>query len=394
MDIHIDYARRVERMREAMKSRGIDLFLATRGKSVNYIAGAFVPWRSVLLASQDGYLALHTLLMDAERVKDDSWMDNVVPCAPLPGAELWEVTVRKIRELGLERCTIGVELGHSPRMIAGYLFATEYEYLKEQLPEARFVNALDLMDEVTYVKEPEEIKLMRQAAAIADAAQEKICESLYVGISELEIAGIGELEMRRRGSEFHWPVTGSSEIASGHRSWYAVGGCTPPTDKLVQRGESLLVDMHPTYKQYYSDLSHNYILGKPSLEQQKLADAYLAACETLVASLKAGSTIGDVFKKVSDELSRSNYRRYTLPGFGHGLGVVGHEWHPPIIDSDEVRDLVLEQDVVEVAAMVINVPGVGGMRLECPVRVTASGAGRCSPPPRWSSPFSIDRPLI
>ena len=55
-------------------------------------------------------------------------------------------------------------------MIAGYLFATEYEYLKEQLPEARFVNALDLMDEVTFVKEPGEIKLMRQAAAIADTA--------------------------------------------------------------------------------------------------------------------------------------------------------------------------------------------------------------------------------
>jgi Xaa-Pro dipeptidase len=373
MDIHINYAGRVEKMREAMKSRGIDLFLATRGKSVNYIAGAFVPWRSVLLASQDGDLALYTLLMDAERVKDDSWMENVVPCAPLPGAELWERTVKDIRELGFERATIGVELGHSPRVIAGYLFATEYEYLKEQLPEARFVNALDLMDEVTFVKEPGEIKLMRQAAAIADAAQEKVCESLYVGINELEIAGIGELEMRRRGSEFHWPVTGSSEIASGYRSWYAVGGCTPPTDKLVQRGESLLVDMHPTYKQYYSDLSHNYILGKPSPEQQKLADAYLVACETLVASLKAGSTIGDVFKKVSDELSRSDYRRYTLPGFGHGLGVVGHEWYPPIIDSDEVRDLVLQEDVVEVAAMVINVPGVGGMRLECPVRVTAAG---------------------
>jgi Xaa-Pro aminopeptidase len=373
MDIHIDYARRVEKMREAMKSRGIDVFLGTRGKSINYIAGAFVPWRSVLLATQEGYLALHTLLMDAERVKDDSWMEDVVPCAPLPGAELWERTVQKIRELGLERATIGVELGHSPRVIAGYLFATEYEYLQEQLPDARFVNVLDLMDEVTFVKEPAEIKLMRQAAAIADAAQEKICESLYVGINELEIAGIGELEMRRRGSEFHWPVTGSSEIASGYRTWYGVGGCTPPTDKLVQRGESLLVDMHPTYKQYYSDLSHNYILGKPSPEQEKLADAYLAACETLVSSLKAGSTIGDVFKRVSDELSRLDYRRYTLPGFGHGLGVVGHEWHPPIIDSDEVRDLVLQEDVVEVAAMVINVPGVGGMRLECPVRVTASG---------------------
>jgi len=28
---------------------------------------------------------------------------------------------------------------------------------------------------------------------------------------------------------------------------------------------------------------------------------------------------------------------------------------------------------VEVAALVVNVPDVGGMRLECPVRITPSG---------------------
>jgi len=30
-------------------------------------------------------------------------------------------------------------------------------------------------------------------------------------------------------------------------------------------------------------------------------------------------------------------------------------------------------NLVLIAALVMNVPGVGGMRLECPVRVTASG---------------------
>jgi Xaa-Pro aminopeptidase len=33
----------------------------------------------------------------------------------------------------------------------------------------------------------------------------------------------------------------------------------------------------------------------------------------------------------------------------------------------------MEENVVEVAALVINVAGVGGMRLECPVRVTPHG---------------------
>lgn len=373
MDININYPARLKKVQEGMAKHGLDLFLGTRGKTTNYLAGAFVPWRSTMPVTRDGYICLNTLLMDAERVKDETWLENVNGCAPLPGMELWEFTVAQIKEMGLDKGAIGLEMGHSPRMIAGYLFATEYEFLKENLPQAKFVNCLELIDDITLVKEPEEVKLMRQAAAIADAAQERVREELYIGINELEIAGIGEMEMRRRGSEFHWPVTGSSEIASGFRTWYSLGGCTPPTDKIVQRNESLLVDMHPTYKQYYSDLSHNYVLGKPSAEQQKLADAYLAACETLIENLKTGQTIGGVCAAVFAELERSGYREFALPGFGHGLGVVGHEWHPAILDNDEFRDIVLVEDIVEVAAMVINVPGVGGMRLETPVRVTATG---------------------
>ncbi len=374
MDAYIDYASRIRKIQEEMNSRGIDLFLGTRGKSLTYIGGAFIPWRSVALVTKEGDVGLNTLLMDAERIKDDSWLgDRVTGCAPLPGLELWDITINQIRAKGYEHATIGIEIGHSPRMIAGYLFASEYELLKQALPKATFVNALGLMDTVTYIKEPQEIKLLRHAAAIADAAQERVMEDLYVGISEMEIAGIGEMEMRRLGSEFHWPVTGSNEIASGYRSWYSLGGCTPPTDKIVQRGESLLVDMHPTYKHYYSDLSHNYILGEPSAEQLKLADAYLKTSETLISSLKAGVRIGDVWKTVNEVVTASGYAQYTLPAFGHGIGVIGHEWYPPILDNDEFRDVVLEENVVEIAALVMNVPGVGGMRLECPVRVTASG---------------------
>ena len=129
MDIHIDYQKRVERVREGLAKRGIDLFLATRGKSVNWIGGAFIPWRSVVPVSRDGFIQLNTLLMDAERLKTDSWLgDKVVGTAPLPGMELWDVTVQQIKDLGLDKSVIGVELGHSPRMIAGYLFATEYEF--------------------------------------------------------------------------------------------------------------------------------------------------------------------------------------------------------------------------------------------------------------------------
>ncbi|HOJ13123.1 MAG TPA: hypothetical protein PLT69_01325, partial [Deltaproteobacteria bacterium] len=59
--------------------------------------------------------------------------------------------------------------------------------------------------------------------------------------------------------------------------------------------------------------------------------------------------------------------------FGHGLGVMGHEWYPAIVDNDEFRDVVLEENAVEVAFLAMAVPGVCGMRLETPVRVTVHG---------------------
>ena len=369
----IDFQSRVNKTCRAMERDGIDLLLATRSKTVTWLGGAFIPWRSVIVLSKDGYIELNTLLMDVARIKDDCWLENLNGCAPIQGLELWEVTLDWIRENGYEKATIGVELGHSPRMTAGFLFATEFDLLREQLPAAKFVNAVPLTDGINYVKDEVEVGLMRKAGEIADAAQDKVRESLYAGITEMEIAGIGELEMRRRGSQYHWPVTGSNEIASGYRTWYPWGGCTPPSEKKLQRGESLLVDMHPTYRNYYSDLSHNYILGEPSREQRRLADVYLETCETLVESFRDGTKIGDVCTRVMAILERTGYAEFALPGFGHGLGVIGHEWYPAILNNDEFRDVVLVENVVEVAAVVINVPDVGGMRFECPVRVTRDG---------------------
>ena len=63
MDIHIDYSARIKKITEEITKRKIDLFLATRTKSVTYIGGAFIPWRSVALVTKDGYVGLNTLMM-------------------------------------------------------------------------------------------------------------------------------------------------------------------------------------------------------------------------------------------------------------------------------------------------------------------------------------------
>lgn len=373
MDIFIDYPKRLEKIREQMSLSGLDLFIGTRTVSLSFVAGAFVPWRSTVLVSQDGYASLTTLLIDLERMKHESWLSTIHGYAPLAGMDLWDVTVHQIKTLGLDKARVGVEVGHSPRGSTGYLFSTEFDLLKQTLPEAVFTPANHVVDRASYVKEPGEILLMRQAAAMADAAVERVKESLCVGMTEAEIAGIGEMELRRLGSSYHWAVTGSSEVASGYRASWAMNGTTPPSTKLIQKGENIIADFHPCCNLYYSDLAHNFIIGEPDSEQSRLAEAFKRTAETLVGSLKAGNTVGQVFRSVYEKLGELGYAGFTIPSFGHGLGIMGHEWYPAIVDNDEFRNVVLEEDSVEVAFLAMAVPGVCGMRLETPVRVSAGG---------------------
>lgn len=381
MNLTINYPRRIQRMQEVMKEMDIDVLIGTRVVSVTYVSGAFVPWRAATVVSRDGHVELINFLIDHERIKAESWLEKITAYIPLPGMDMLDLAARQITEKGWDKGKIGVELGHSPRGNTGYLTATEYDLLKKNLPDATFVNANAVVDRAGYIKDPQEIMLIKQATAMADSAIARVGESLCVGMTEAEAVGIGEMELRRLGSEYHWAVTGSSEAASGYRTAYPMCGTTQATDKIIQAGDNVLVDFHPLTRTFLSDLSHNFILGKPSPNQQKLADAYLSAAETLVSSLRAGNTVGDVYREVTEDLTRTGYLQYALPFFGHGLGVHGHEWYPPIGDSEEYTGIVFAENVVEVAFLSITVPGVGGLRLETPVRVTPTGGEMLSSTP-------------
>jgi Xaa-Pro aminopeptidase len=384
MNMTIDYAKRIKRIWEEMTRMDIDVFIGTRMVSVTFASGAFVPWRAAVVIFRDGEVELINFLIDQERVKAESWLDRVTAYAPMPGMDMLEIAVDRIKGANLHRVRIGVELGHSPRGNTGYLTSTEYDLLKACLPDATFVNAVAVIDRAGYIKDLEEIVMMRQATAMADSAIARVGEALAVGMTEAEAVGIGEMELRRLGSEYHWAVTGSTEAASGYRTAYPMCGTTQPTDKILQAGDNVIVDFHPLYRTFMSDLSHNFILGKPGRQQQKLADVYLSAAETLVSRLKAGSTVGEVWDAVNDNLTQSGYIQYTTPFFGHGLGVLGYEWYPPIGNNEAFRSIIFEENVIEVGFLSITVPGVGGMRLECPVRVTPSGGEMLS-----STPLSV-----
>ncbi len=140
-------------------------------------------------------------------------------------------------------------------------------------PGVKLTNALDIIDRLAVIKEPGEINRFRKAGAMADAGHVAVYNAIINGgfkkYTETEIAGIAAMGMREAGSTWEWSFTGGNEIASGYRTGYMGGACTPPTDKKrLMPGEAFTVDLHSTYRLCVGDHTHNYLLA-PATDRQK-----------------------------------------------------------------------------------------------------------------------------
>lgn len=371
MHAYIDYGQRLAKLQDTMRASGAEVLVATRLKTITYLAGTFVPWRSAMVVPVDGEPLLFTVGMDKTRIAEE----GRIAVTSYGRTSMIDSAVKHVHELGKHRGTIAMEDGYSWYLPEGNITHEEYLILERGCPDAELVNLTVPIDHLMLIKEPGQIELMRQASAMCDAAQDELRTTVRPGMSEIEIAGIAEATLRDRGSEFAWTFTGGQEIGSGHRSW--TGACTPPTRKLTQPGETVVLDVHGMYGLMLGDVSHNAVLGKPTDDQRKLIEAYVETSRQLLDSLRPGRTIGEVAKEIRDFAVDNGWGKI-IRGFGHGIGHMGNEWFPSFTDirmpyvSDP--DIVLEPGFMEVMALTCNQPGVGGFRLERPVVITETGS--------------------
>ncbi|HHY47617.1 MAG TPA: aminopeptidase P family protein [Firmicutes bacterium] len=370
MNISINYPRRIQKIQDALNRHGIDVYIAVRTATVSYTLGAFAPWRTAVIIPQSGPAIGLLWENDASRLKEDTWMDHVIEWGARNKCSFTEAIANTIRDLGLDRGTIGVELAvEGARTAPGLLLAIEYEDLKKLLPSAHFVNATGCVDQILAVKEKEEILLMRQVSAIADIGFAAALDALKAGKTENEIAGVAEYAMRCAGSEWAWSVTAGTEVGSGYRSAYYLGFTQPATNKIIQRGDMVIIDLHPMYRLYYADFAANAVVGPPTSDQQKLAHTWVEAVTTLVKGMVPGAVISEVARAAYEKIKNNGLDRWCIPSFGHGIGTCSRI--PPLITLNNHEEFV--ENMVVNAGTHIYWPGVGGMRLELPVLVTPGG---------------------
>ncbi|MFZ5633890.1 MAG: M24 family metallopeptidase [Bacillota bacterium] len=93
----------------------------------------------------------------------------------------------------------------------------------------------------------------------------------------------------------------------------------------------------------------------------------------MIEKMQPGVTCGEVIGAVMQFLDGKGYAQYAVPIFGHGIGVAGDEFYPPVMAVPPWNEMVLQPNMVEEAYLQLNVPGVGGFRLEAPLLIAEKG---------------------
>lgn len=252
--------------------------------------------------------------------------------------------------------------------------------LLERNGTVRWVDGDAAMQAARRIKGAEELALIEEATALAEAVTAAALEQVRAGVRECEVAGEALRTLHRLGGEYAHAI--SPFVASGERM-------APPTrlatDKLIRDGDLVFVDIGAMINGYFGDIGRTVVCGTPSAEQRRVYRAVHDALHAGIAAMRPGATNVEVARTIRGRAQSHGLEQHFLSLFiGHGIGCGSNE--PPYIGESfpGAAAVNLEPGMVFAIEPLIWLPGVrggGGIRLEDMIVITADGARQISRSP-------------
>jgi Xaa-Pro dipeptidase len=266
-----------------------------------------------------------------------------------------------LREMGLERARIGIELDFIP--------VSDLEAFRGALPQVEFVDSSSLLRSLQLIKTPKEIELLRLGAEITEAAIMRTAEAVKAGQCARELSMIFQAavleEARKRAI---WQLESSWTAFCCGPDVRGIGNSTAP----LRPGDVIKLDCGCSISGYTSDVARTYVLGRGSPQQKELHEIVVDAWNAGFEEFYPGNLLSNVFAKVQDCIHGHGYTSFQRGHFGHSIGasVWNEEW--PYIARD--TDISLEEGMVFAFEVPVYLEGLGAFTVEDHILVTASGA--------------------
>jgi Xaa-Pro aminopeptidase len=290
------------------------------------------------------------------------------------GRNRWgQNAIERINELGLQKGTIGISglagLFRAPEGIIPY---SSVKTIQDAFPQAKIVNATEMMQEIRAVKSAEEVSMLERSAAIVEKTIEAMVEHANPGVSEKELYGAMVYAMLANGGEL--PTLFFLSAGPGLTNSSFV-----PTDYRIQKGDRIIDEIEAKYGGYAAQAVCPVVIGTPDNEYQKLIDISRACFDAILGAMKPGVTFGalfDVYKRTVEEQGKGKYLWNHPMMHARGLGDDG----PALLgdkDLERFSKIQLQTGMTFILKPQVRpVEGKGRASLGDTVTVTESGARR------------------
>jgi Xaa-Pro aminopeptidase len=340
-----EHRNRILKAQSEMQRRGVSRMFIGPGSNLFYLTGirAMISERIYLLQlPATGRASL--LLPTFERLgAEDSGID----------AEIIEWS----DATGPDKATQALIAGTSSDTVAidDQLWSAFLLDLQLLAPKAAWTKASTIMQVLRSRKSESEIKIMKEAAAIADQTFSELTGQKFAGRKESEIAAeIQRLLLMHGQQQMQFGIVGSGP--NGAMPHHDAG------ERVIQPGDSVVLDFGGTYKGYQSDMTRMVVVKGGSLdpEFERVHEVVNQSNAAAHAAVKVGALCEDIDRAARKVIVDAGYGDYFTHRTGHGIGIDVHE-HPYIRQGNSEA---LDEGMAFSIEPGVYLPGRFGVRIE------------------------------
>ena len=355
--------RRWDRARKAMLMAGLDAFVFL-GNDIYWGMGMANMRYMLQVDTQLGAEAIFPLAGEPVVWNGVPHMNR--PTNPYLSLNTWLTDFRtrggmaavadELRARGLERSRLGLVGFSSTIQITPTLLHADVLNLQKLLPQADFVDASHILQDMRMVKSEEEIEILRGAGRIARKVVDAMIEAARPGVPEaLVYAEMIKTQIANGGEPNIFNLFSSGPVEHPREElWHMLHGSEQPispTMRPLAEGDLIATEWHTKFGGYRCHTEFSVYLGKRA--PRELLNIWNVSVECLEASkdaLVAGRTIGEALAIIRKPADQAGLDWVEL-GF-HAMGTASPEF-PTVVYKEgygsntlngyRIMDMVLEE---------------------------------------------------
>jgi Xaa-Pro aminopeptidase len=362
--LRVDWAGRLDRIDRFCEGRNLDVLVVSAPVNLKYLTG-FSGSSGLVVAGPRGRAFITDGRYEAA-VRDQIEQGAFAP------VEIERVELRYDLTLGARLGRLGVRRAGFE---AGHLTVATLRQWREAAGEVEWEATDEVVERLRVIKDEAELAVLRRGGrALSDVAR-ALKSLVAAGQSEREAARAIDRALERAG--FERPAF-DTIVASGPNSAYPHAR---PTDRRLQSGDLVVLDFGGVLDGYCVDLTRMAAIGQIGSAASSLFVAVSDAQDAALRAVRAGVLGSDVDHAARTVLESRGLGSAFAHGTGHGLGLEVHE-APRVARAETGVTDRLEAGMVCTIEPGAYVAGLGGVRLEDDVLVTAGGSEALTTAPR------------